>query len=156
MQHIWLDSSHGVNGPYNLFFRNRAERNGFNMTQSASHRQSIVGNELFQGGFKATLMAGNGYRLQGSSHYTYGNNHSARGVQPAATGELVDFSYYLGPDPRQPPPKPAWWTISETIPTIGPPHPLQAEKRIPAYARYHAAGSKTVTTPIPAWQPTGD
>lgn len=144
VEHIWMDNSHGVNGPLNLFFRNRAARNGFNMTQPESHRQNIIGNELFRGGIRSRLMAGDGYRLQGHDHFAFGNQHVDKGVQPPGTTHLTDVSYYLGTDPKQSPPLPDWWTVDEALPVIGFPHALGEAKAIPAYARYHGSGPNTV------------
>jgi hypothetical protein len=154
VQHIWIDNSHGANGPYNLYFRNRAARNGFNMTDSKGHKQSVIGNECFKGGLYAQLTAGDGYRLQGSDHFAYGNNSVADGLQPPNTGDLADYSYYLGPNPTQPPPLPSWWKITNAIPTIGPPNARDPAKIIPATARYAAGGVMTVGTPTLYQQPT--
>ena len=97
---------------------------------------------------------GDGYKLLGSDHFTYGNNHETKGTQPAGTGDLTDYSYYLGSDPTQPPPTPSWWDIADTIPTIGPPHSLGPAKNIPASARYQAGGVLTVGPPSLYQQPT--
>lgn len=156
VQNIWLDNAHGANGPHNLYFRNRAERAGFNMTNTQSHRQSIVGNELFPSpNWIYRTFTGDGYKLLGTDPFAYGNHHSTKGIQPPGTGDLADYSYYLGPDPAQPPPQPVWWTIPESIPTIGPPHALGPAKSNPARARWLAGGVLTVGPPSIELQPVG-
>jgi len=58
VEHIWIDDSHdGINGPLNTFFRNRAEKCGFNMTDGGANSQNVIGNELFQGGTAAQIAA---------------------------------------------------------------------------------------------------
>lgn len=149
--HIWIDASHdGANGPFNTFFRNRAQEAGFNMTDIRAHQQNVVGNELFKPGFWGSILAGNGYSFKGTNHFTYGNNSKASGLQPAGTGNLADYSYYLNSDPTVPPPAPAWWTITNTLPTVGAPLPFDPPaKKIPASARWDAAQQLTVPAPVP-------
>jgi len=148
--HIWLDNSHdGANGPLNTFFRNRAEIAGYNMTDARAHRQNVIGNELYRGGFLAQLAAGNGYRFQGTGHFTYANNSTASGLQPAGTGNLTDISYYLNDNPSVPPVMPSWWNIADTLPVIGPPNTFSATKNIPARARWFAGGALTVPAEVP-------
>ncbi len=79
---------------------------------------------------------GDGYSLKGTGHFEYGNNTEAGGIKPAGTGDLVDYSYYLGPDPCQPPPVPEFWNIPDAIPTIGLPRALGPSKNIPALERF--------------------
>ncbi|NQU09468.1 immunoglobulin domain-containing protein, partial [bacterium] len=151
-QHIWIDASHGANGPLNTFFRNRAEDYGFNMTDGLANNQNVVGNETFQGTWSAFV--GDGYRLLGSGHFEYGNNTEADGVQPPGTTSLTDYSYYLNADPSQAPATPAFWNIADPLPTIGLPQDLATVKNIPARARYVAGGPYTVGPPSLARQPT--
>ena len=134
IEHIWIDDSHnGINGPLNTFFRNRAEKCGFNMTDSGADSQNVVGNELFSGGTAAQIAVGNGYSFLGSGHFTYGNKTKAEGLQPAGTGSLPEISCYLKNVPSV---MPDWWTISDTLPVIGPEYDLSATKNNPARARY--------------------
>ena len=151
-QHIWMDASHGANGPLNTFFRNRAEDYGFNMTDSLANNQNVVGNETFKGGW--AVFVGDGYSLKGSGHFEYGNNTEADGIEPDGTEDLTDFSYYLGTSPTQAPPTPAFWDIPDAIPTIGVPKTLSPAKNNPAYVRYFGGGVKTVGPPSLARQPT--
>ena len=154
-QHLWIDDSHNpnLNGPLNTYFRNRAELHGLNMTDSRCNDQNFVGNETFKGGTYDVLRVGDGYRLQGTGHFEYGNNTKSDGLQPPNTGDLSDFSYYLNDNPTQPPPAPAFWTITNAIPTVGPPLALDPAKIIPARARWLAGGPLTVGPPSLARQP---
>lgn len=148
--HIWVDNSHnGANGPLNTFFRNRAEVAGFNISDPEADRQNVVGNELYRGNWIARLWVGDGYKLEGSGHFAYGNYSEADGLHPSGTGDLSDYSYYLNADPTVPPPKPEWWTIADDFPVIGPPRSFSTAKNIPARARWVAAGELTVPARIP-------
>ncbi len=153
VQHIWIDNSHGANGPLNTFFRNRAENYGFSMTDPLAHMQNVVGNETFTGGFLGTIAVGDGYNLQGSGHFEYANNTEADGMEPNGTDDLADFSHYLNNDPTVAPPTPTFWNIASTIPTIGPPHALNPSKVIPASARYLAGINLTIGPPSLFLQP---
>ncbi len=149
VQHLWIDNSHnGINGPFNTFFRNRAEKCGFNMTDRNADSQNVVGNELFEGGFLARFAVGNGYCLGGGNHFTYGNNTKAGGLQPPGTDALADYSYYLNDNPLK---MPEWWTISDTLPFIGPPRDFVPDKNNPARARYLSGGALTVGPPTPVF-----
>lgn len=149
-EHIWIDNSHdGANGPFNTFFRNRAEIAGFNMTDSLAHSQNVVGNELYRGGTLAQLVAGNGYRFMGTNHFTHANDSIASGLQPSGTTNLADVSYYLNTNPLVAPPTPAWWDIADPLPTIGRPRTFSATKNNPARNRWFAGGVRTVAAPVP-------
>jgi hypothetical protein len=67
-QNIIIDNSHGINGPYNTFFRNRAELFGIIMNDSSGSKMNFVGNEVTN----STFLYGN-YLLTGSN-FQYGNN----------------------------------------------------------------------------------
>ncbi|MCX6993661.1 MAG: glycosyl hydrolase family 28-related protein [Kiritimatiellaeota bacterium] len=143
--HLWIDNSHnGINGPFNTFFRNRAENCGFNMTDQHADSQNVVGNELFRGNLLARIAIGNGFRLGGGDHFTCGNNTKACGRQPPGTGGLVACSYYLNDNPLEIPKMPKWWTIPDGLPIIGPPRDFVSDKNNPARARYFSGGVLTV------------
>ncbi|HFA51265.1 MAG TPA: T9SS type A sorting domain-containing protein [Bacteroidetes bacterium] len=94
VQNIVIDDSHGINGPGNVFFRNRAEQNGIFMNDSpASDAQVFVGNEItstdFLNGF---------YSLEGTGHFEYGNNVKGT-VMPANTNNVSLLSLYLNEAP---------------------------------------------------------
>ena len=123
VQNIQIDQTHGPNGPFNTFFRNRAEKYGIIMTSGSyqSDSMNFVGNEIPNTSFPF----GN-YTLVGSAHFEYGNN--IKGViQPTGTSPLPDSSYYLSD-------LPAFWTTT-IFPIIGIPNVL-ASGTIPAYDRY--------------------
>ena len=141
-QHIWIDDSHGANGPLNTFFRNRAEAYGFTITDRTASNQNIVGNETFKGSYSAFL--GGGYAPRGTGHFAYGNDTKSAGLQPPGTTNLTDVSYYLNNDPGTPPPVPAFWKIADKLPTIGLPLPLAPPKTNPAYARFLSKTNLTI------------
>ncbi len=90
VQNIVVDASHGINGPYNTFFRNRAELYGIFMSNSpASDSQNFIGNEIPNEGFLLGL-----YAFAGTDHFKFGNNHRGE-LKPEGTGDLPDESYYL-------------------------------------------------------------
>ncbi len=95
VQNIVVDASHGINGPFNTFYRNRAELYGIFMNNSpASNDQNFMGNQVSNLSGIGTGM----YALQGSGHYEYGN--MIKGVViPAGTAEpedttLFDYDFY--------------------------------------------------------------
>lgn len=81
-----IDNSHGINGPFNTFFRNRAERYGFFVNPSAGEYLNIIGNEVTSS-FGQVVPTG-------ANHFVYGNN--VRGViQPNGTQKIDELSLYL-------------------------------------------------------------
>ncbi|MEM7390932.1 MAG: immunoglobulin domain-containing protein, partial [Verrucomicrobiota bacterium] len=155
-QHIWIDDSHGDNGPLNTFFRNRAELRGINVSTGQTEGQNYVGNEAFENTYTLFFVnwPGDGYSLQGGNNFEHGNLTESDGLQAPGTATLGDYSYYLSCNPTSPPPVPDFWTLTNSIPTIGPPHPMVPAKTIPAYERYFAGGSRTRGPPSIAAQPT--
>lgn len=128
VQNIVIDNSHDANGPYNTFFRNRAELYGIIMSASNSPNQNFIGNEITGSG----TLKGN-YTLMGSGHFEYGNNDNGT-VVPTGTGDLMDISYYYQNSPK---------FITEPLPLIGPPVGFNT-KSIPARDRYLVPGERTV------------
>lgn len=123
VQNIQLDQTHGPNGPFNTFFRNRAELYGIIMSSGTVQNDSMnfVGNEVPNTGF----LMGN-YSLVGGGHFEFGNN--IRGtLTPPGTSPLPDSSYYLSG-------LPAFWT-SNTFPSIGIPNSIGTGS-IPAKDRF--------------------
>ena len=103
VQHIVIDDSHGINGPNNTFFRNRAELYGIYMNNNpASDGQNFIGNEITNNG----LLMGN-YVLSGTNHFEYGNNKLGT-VIPSGTDILPDSSLYLGLVPAYYQNNPPW------------------------------------------------
>lgn len=154
--YISIDSSHGMNGPYNTFFRNRARfvqtvlfwtYGGLEVTDSLCRDQTFVGNED----------AGH-YSISCSGLFEYGNNNNGT-IRPTGTSSLADYSYYLGTNVTVPPPKPDWWTLPGDLRVYGPTNaapvpPVGTERDIPARARWNAGGSYTVGPPSIWRQPT--
>ena len=130
-QSIIVDDIWGPAGPYNTFFRNRAELYGIILFDQSlnSGRQNIVGNEVTNNGYQK----GN-YSLQPSHHFTYDNNVKGT-IQPPGTNLLTDNSYYLKG-------KPYFWNISSSWPSIGGSNVLNSGTN-PAKERYLSAQSQT-------------
>lgn len=133
VQNIMIDHYWGPSGPYNTFFRNRAELYGIVMTNDngyASNMQNFVGNECPNTG----LFLGN-YVITGSNHIQHGNN--IRGtVTPSGTQQVDDVSYYLSGQP-------GFWQNAGTWPTLGYPNAGNSGT-IPAKERYNAGGDVTI------------
>ena len=98
-QNIVIDNSHGPNGPYNTFFRNRAELYGIVFSASISPAQNIVGNEIPNTTLPYRLL---NFSIQGSDHFLHGNNdkgrplpHGSAGL-PATSGFVGEFMVILG------------------------------------------------------------
>ena len=120
-QNIVIDNSHGINGPNNTFFRNRAESYGIVMNSpQATDSVNFVGNEIPN----SALFKGN-YLLAGVGHFQHGNN--VRGIlTPAGTGTLADSSYFLSSPP-------SYYLSNSSWPPIGTPnannaHMIEAEE----------------------------
>ncbi len=131
VQNIQIDQTHGPSGPFNTFFRNRAELYGLVMTSGTaqSDSQNFVGNEIPN----TQLFMGN-YVLAGSGHFEYANN--VRGViTPAGATALDDTSYYLTSAP-------SFWQ-SGPFPSIGMPNALSSGS-IPAQDRYISGSNFTM------------
>jgi hypothetical protein len=94
VHNIVIDNSHGINGPGNTFFRNRAELFGIFMNSNpASSGQLFIGNEI------TSAMPFTGlYILAGTGHFEYGNN-IRQSITPAGTTELTLASLYLSGQP---------------------------------------------------------
>lgn len=88
-QNIVIDNSHGPNGPYNTFFRNRAESFGIFFSATNSPNQNLIGNEIPNKNFPYSQV---NYNIQGSGHFIYGNNNKGT-IDPAGTSTLPDTSY---------------------------------------------------------------
>lgn len=89
VQNIVIDNSHGFNGPFNTFFRNRAELYGIYMNDfPASNQQNFIGNQV-----SGSL----GYSLKGTDNFEYGNMVYGT-VKPSGTKEPTDstmFGYHF-------------------------------------------------------------
>ena len=90
VQNIVIDNSHGKNGPFNTFYRNRAELYGIFMNSSpASDQQNFIGNQVTN----TTSFILGLYSLQGVNHFEYGNMIKGS-VTPAGTAEPGDTTMF--------------------------------------------------------------
>lgn len=94
-QNMVIDNSHGANGPYNTYFRNRGSLYGIFFSDATSPNQNLVGNEITN--TNAPMSAVN-YSIQGTGHFLYGNNNKGTLV-PSGTNTLPDTSYYFNTKP---------------------------------------------------------
>lgn len=88
-QNIIIDNSHGPNGPYNTFFRNRAESFGIFFSAGNSPNQNLVGNDIPNMNPPYSLV---NYTIQGTGHFIHGNNNKGT-IDPPGTEALPDSSY---------------------------------------------------------------
>jgi hypothetical protein len=141
VQNIQIDQTWGPSGPFNTFFRNRAELYGILMSSATvqSDSQNFVGNEITN----LVYPPYGNYSLVGSGHLEHGNN--VRGtITPVGTDTVNDVSYYLS---AQPP----FWN-SSPFPSIGAPNPFGGES-IPAKDRYSSGISLTVCNSLTVGSP---
>lgn len=93
VQNIVVDASHGKNGPFNTFFRNRTELYGlFTDFMTPTDELNIIGN---------TIIAGNVaplYFLNGEGHFAY-SNYFQGNILPENTNDLTDTSLFLSETP---------------------------------------------------------
>lgn len=137
-QNLVVDASHGINGPYNTFFRNRAELYGLVMSNNpASNDQNYAGNEITSTQF----LQGN-YTLNGTGHFQFGNYVQGT-LTPANTSALPENSLYRS----TPPPYLSGW------PYIGAPYTYNAGT-IPAKARFQNQVYTTCMSTITAVEGT--
>ncbi|MEO5892092.1 MAG: glycosyl hydrolase family 28-related protein [Ferruginibacter sp.] len=121
-QNIFVDAAHGINGPYNTMFRNRAESYGLIVSAGGGDSTNIVGNEITATG----LFKGN-YSMQGNGNLEYGNNKNGI-IIPTGSTTLPDRSYIYNN-------LPAFWNIASSWPSIGLPNTSNTGT-IPAKERY--------------------
>jgi Pectate lyase superfamily protein len=126
VQNIIIDASHGINGPYNTLFRNRAASYGMFISPGAGDSTNIAGNEITGTGFRK----GN-YLLQGNGNLEYGNNKNDT-IIPAGSTTLTDKSYVYNTTP-------VFWNIAVSWPATGIPNIVNTGT-VPAKERY-AAGA---------------
>ncbi len=134
-QNIVIDHYWGPAGPFNTFFRNRAELYGIIMTSNnilETSMQNFTGNEVTDN----SAFHGK-YKLTGTNHFEYGNNVLNQ-IIPEGTDSLPDKSCYL-------PEKPPFWNISDGWPSIGLPAALNSGTN-PAKERYLSGTKLTVCT----------
>jgi hypothetical protein len=139
VQNIITDGYWGIGGPYNTFFRNRAELYGIlHDTSPIQENQNYAGNEVTNTSLGMGL-----FFIPGTNIFSHGNN--VKGViMPTGTGTLTDTTYYLTA-------KPDFWNISGSTWSIGIPNVLNSGTN-PAKVRDNAGGSKTVCNPLLTYQ----
>ncbi len=93
---IVIDNSHGPNGPYNTFFRNRATLYGVFFSANNSPLQNVVGNEITNTALPYSLV---NFTVRGEGHFLHGNNDKGR-IHPPGSEWLPDSSlaYVKKPD----------------------------------------------------------
>lgn len=133
VQNIQIDHEWGPSGPYNTFFRNRAENYGIIFSAgkpSTSNSEHIVGNDVTYNG----IFLGP-YTITGTGHIEYGNNIDGT-IRPPGTNTLTDTSYYLTEEP-------VFWDVADSWPSLGIPNTLDTGT-IPAKARWDQRTELTV------------
>jgi hypothetical protein len=122
-QNIVIDDSHGKNGPYNTFFRNRAKLYGIFMNNNpATDSVNFIGNEITNSGF----LLGN-FTTFGNGHFSYGNNRLGTSV-PANTQTIALNTLYN-------PTVSDFYTYESNFPPIGYPNTLNQNR---SYAEFQA------------------
>ncbi len=122
-RNIIIDNSHGPNGPYNTFFRNRAEGYGMIFMEENSPSQNLIANEITNTNLPYSLV---NYTIKGEDHFLHGNNDKGI-IKPEGTENLSDISYAYSSPPDFVPEN--QWA------GIGTPN-IMEENKIPARDRY--------------------
>jgi hypothetical protein len=122
VQNIVIDNSHGPNGPYNTFLRNRASLFGIFFSADNSPSQNFIGNEIPNTEFPFSSV---NYMLLGSDHFLYGNNNKGT-IDPIGSENttLVSLAYSNSPD----------FLAPQSLGLIGPPLAMNSYE-IPAEHR---------------------
>ena len=94
-RNIVIDNSHGPNGPFNTFLRNRAEGFGIFFSASNSPDQNFLGNDVTNTSFPYSFA---NYVIQGTGHFIHGNNNKGT-IVPTGTASLADLSYAYNSQP---------------------------------------------------------
>jgi hypothetical protein len=124
VQNIVIDNSHGANGPYNTFLRNRAELYGIFFSDNTSPSQNFIGNEITNSSIPYSLA---NYNILGNDQFTYGNNNKGT-ISPAGTENVSDISYYYPSRPT--------FVQEYQWGKIGPPNAMNTSS-IPAQDRFN-------------------
>lgn len=137
VQNIVIDDSHGINGPGNTFFRNRAELFGIFMNNNpASPGQLFIGNEV-----TSSLPFTGLYMLSGEDHFEYGNNVKGS-MQPPSSSILQQLSLFLPTSP------PFFEEMEMPFASIGLPNNLNSGT-IPAKAHFLTGQMTSCEMPPP-------
>jgi hypothetical protein len=124
-QNIVIDNSHGANGPFNTFFRNRAASFGVFFSDASSPSQNIIATEIPNTSFPYSVV---NYTISGIDHLLIGNNNKGT-IVPAGTENILENSlfYFQIPSFVQP----AYFAA------IGAPHPMNSSSN-PAENRFNS------------------
>jgi len=125
IQNIVVDESHGINGPYNTFYRNRAELYGIFTVATASDSQNYAANEITN--------ATGYYLLTGLGYFESGNNVKGT-IMPVNSPAPAENSLY-----RSSPP--GYWPGQSAYPSVGTPHPYNQGTN--AAEQRHSTSHKT-------------
>jgi len=139
VQNIVIDNSHDINGPYNTFFRNRAELYGIFMNNGpASNDQNFIGNQVTN---TSSPLLGL-YSLQGTGHFAYGNQVKGT-IQPVGTQEPAPVTLFAHTFP-------AFYQIHSAVPPIRTDNWQTADPLIEVHYRWDVLGqSSSCTDSIP-------
>jgi hypothetical protein len=122
-----IDNSHGANGPYNTFFRNRGSLFGIFFSDNTSPSQNFIGNEIPNTGIPYSSV---NYTILGNDQFLHGNNNKGT-IVPIGTASLQDSSYFLIAQPANIP--------TGYFASIGTPNTMNSGS-IPA-TYYHSTGN---------------
>jgi len=118
VQNVVIDNSHGINGPFNTIFRNKAGGYGIFMNNNpATDSMNIVANEV-------TNVNTGLYTLQGTGHFELVNNVKGT-ITPAGITTINHTSLFRLQ-------KPPYWDFWEFWPGIGTPFAGNNNTPIPA------------------------
>lgn len=104
-QNIVIDNSHGINGPYNTFFRNKAELYGI-VVSSNQDSINFIANEITNN----TLFIYGQFITPGIGHIAIKNN--IKGQLQTGNNTVNEASLYLNN-------KPSFWSNKNNWPSIG-------------------------------------
>lgn len=140
-QNIVIDNSHGANGPYNTFFRNRAAGFGIFFSDNTSPYQNLVGNEIPNNTFPYNVA---NYNLAGTGHFVYGNNNKGT-IDPAGTLVLADLSYGYSAKPEFTAPN--QWAVIGTPNVMGSGYNQAYERNLAGNLFSNACGNSIAALP---------
>jgi hypothetical protein len=89
VQNIIIDNSHGLNGNFNTFHRNRAELYGIFMNDASGDFLNFSSNEVINTGLFMGM-----YNITGTNHFQYGNNVKGT-IYDSGTTSATENSMYL-------------------------------------------------------------
>ncbi len=127
-QTLIIDNSHGKNGPYNTFFRNRMELYGV-IVSANQDSQNFIANEVTNTGSLKGQFA-----INGSGHFRYANN---------IKNSITDGGSYTFPNSLYLNALPDFWVIPYKFWGIGPPFQYNQGSN-PAHSRFKDSNEITI------------